>query len=105
MEFTDYTQEIAWKNTVDRNKGFYNAASLRFAARWAELMEAELEKGAELVDIMDTCENLADTEGITGYQAHWGKLTLYNLWKYGKDLREATKLKEERIQAHLASLK
>jgi len=79
----DAYAEWKGKNTDDYGRGIF-----KFAERWAELMEVEIEKGAEVKDIAGKLCSVADTEGITGYMYNSGVAILANCWEYGEELRK-----------------
>ena len=69
---------------VDRDKG----AILRYATRWANLMEEHLNLGGQLKDIARTTSQEADYEGITGSMYDEALRVLCECWDYGEELRE-----------------
>ena len=61
---------------------------MRYAARWANLMEQELAKGAKLKDIAKTTSCAADVEGITGFMYGCAVSILAHAWEHGEELRQ-----------------
>lgn len=79
--------EAGWKLSVEKNQDGYGSGVIRFAARWANLMEAKMAKGAKLKDIADKCSHEADVEGITGFMYGAAVSTLSQVWEHGEELR------------------
>jgi len=76
-----------WKEAVEKNKDGYGSGVIRFAARWANLMETEMAKGKKLKDVADKMSHKADVEGITGFMYGCAVSILANVWKHGEELR------------------
>ncbi len=111
----------AWDSWVEANKDGYGSCVIRYAARWANLMEDEickrsmyiaLEKGigpfnpgdkvefdkirkGVLMDIADKTSHDADLEGITGFMYGCAVSMLAKCWKYGEELRQWRNLKTQ----------
>ena len=64
-----------------------NPSILRFAQRWAELMEVEIASGKKMAEIADRTSDQADSEGITGSMHIYAISLLAKTWIYGEDLR------------------
>ena len=79
--------EAGWKLSVEKNQDGYGSGVIRFAARWANLMEAKMVKGAKLKDIADKCSHEADVEGITGFMYGAAVSILSQVWEHGEELR------------------
>jgi hypothetical protein len=60
---------------------------MRYAERWAYLMEHEMEEGKKLVDIAKTTSHTADEEGITGFMYGCAVSILSRVWIHGEELR------------------
>ena len=56
-----------WEQFVAINSDFYGSGVVRYAERWANMMEKEMEKGKSIIEIADATSCAADTEGITGF--------------------------------------
>ena len=80
--------EEIWKEYNDKNKDAYGNATIRYAEKWANLMEKEIESGKKLIDIADKTSNEADTEGITGFMYGCAVGCLSSCWEYGEELRK-----------------
>lgn len=97
-------QETIWQEYRERNQDFYGQGIIDYAERWANLMEAKLEKIAPqlpsprnaadseilqkmLGAIADPLSHKADTDGITGFMYGAAVSTLANVWEYGEELR------------------
>lgn len=76
-----------WEKWVDNNTDPYGSAVVRYAERWADLMEQKINTGEKLVDIASKTSDEADTEGITGFMYGYAVQVLSDVWKYGEDLR------------------
>jgi hypothetical protein len=82
MKVKDIKEYEDWKEKQEDKSIF------RYAEKWADLMEEEIQSGATVRDIAEKLSHKADTEGITGYMygASVNILSLY--WKYGEELRK-----------------
>jgi hypothetical protein len=74
-----------WKT---KNSDPYGACTFRYAEKWADLMEKEIEKGANIKDVADSLSHKADTEGITGFMYGAAVSILSQCWEYGEELRK-----------------
>ena len=73
-----------WKQIVKiRNRD----CVVRYAARWANLMEKKLIMGAKLEDIANVTSHEADLEGITGSIYGCAVSILSKVWENGEQLR------------------
>jgi len=79
--------EAGWKLSVEKNQDGYGSGVTRFAARWANMMEAEMAKGKKLKDIADKMSHKADVEGITGFMYGCAVSILSQVWTHGEELR------------------
>jgi hypothetical protein len=78
----------AWDECVRVNDdGGYGACAIRYAARWANLMERRIDDGEALEDIADECSRDADLEGITGFMYGCAVGILSKVWRHGEQLR------------------
>jgi hypothetical protein len=75
-----------WKS---KNTEPYGAAALRFAERWADLVEEELEENpaANFGEVAERTSREADDEGITGFMYGAAVRFLSTCWEYGDALR------------------
>lgn len=64
MKFIDKEK---WDKFVNANIDPYGSGVVRYAERWANLMEQEIENGKTIIEIADSASYKADTEGITGF--------------------------------------
>lgn len=92
MEFKD---KAKWEEMVRINKDPYSSCCVRYAERWAELMEQKMVEGSKLDDIADAASHEADTEGITGFMYGCAVGMLSDGWKYGEELRRWHNLKTQ----------
>ena len=79
--------EKAWATWQANNSDGYGLGALRFAARWANYMEARIAKGDKLPDIAQACGHEADLEGITGFMYGAAVSVLASCWEHGEALR------------------
>jgi hypothetical protein len=80
-------KKVDHKKWVDANTDGYGSAVIRFAERWASLMEDELAKGFKLADFARQISHIADTEGISGFMYGAAVSFLSQTWEHGEDLR------------------
>lgn len=85
IEISNYT---SWNKTVDANKdGGYGEAIIRYAEKWAKLMQCEIANGKSIKECADETSHLADDEGITGFMYGCAVSILAECWKHGEELR------------------
>ena len=77
-----------WEKFVTINNDPYGSGVVRYAERWANMMEQEMESGKSLIEIADATSNKADTEGITGYMYGCAVSILSQVWEHGEELRK-----------------
>ena len=77
-----------WEKFVTINNDPYGSGAVRYAERWANMMEQEMESGKSLIEIADATSNKADTEGITGYMYGCAVSILSQVWEHGEELRK-----------------
>jgi hypothetical protein len=82
-----YADKEGWDKFVANNSDIYGSGVIRFAERWANLMEAKISKGAKLEDIAKATSQEADSEGITGFMYGCAVSTLSHAWIHGEALR------------------
>ncbi len=82
-----YSDESKWNEFVAKNQSSYGAPVVRFAERWANLMEAQMSKGRKLEDIARSTEREADSEGNSGFAYVLAVSTLTQTWIHGDALR------------------
>lgn len=81
-------KEKDWEDCQKANSSDpYSNGVIRYAKRWAELMEEEIAKGSKLNEIAETTSHTADTEGITGFMYGCAVSILSQVWEYGEELR------------------
>jgi len=88
----------AWQEWQEANNGEgedwfgYGQAVLRYAERWADLLEAKITErnDTSIPTLFESyAENLsyaADTEGITGFMYGMAVVVLNQVWEYGEYL-------------------
>lgn len=77
-----------WEQFVTINNDPYGSGVVRYAKRWANMMEQEMESGKSLIEIADATSHKADTEGITGYMYGCAVSILSQVWEHGEELRK-----------------
>ena len=77
-----------WEKFVTINNDPYGSGVVRYAERWADMMEQEMESGKTIIDIAETTSHKADTEGITGYMYGCAVSILSQVWEHGEELRK-----------------
>ena len=85
-------KEKEYKDWYDKNSDEYSRACFTYAERWAELLEAEIDKSNDVTkcfaDNADRLSREADTEGITGFMYGCAVSILSLYWEYGEYLRK-----------------
>jgi len=81
------SDQPAWDEFVAKNTDPYSAGVIKFAERWARLMQVRMEDGSKLADIAKQASSEADNEGITGFMYGCAVATLAQTWKHGEELR------------------
>lgn len=93
-----------WAKCKANNDDPYGACVVRYAERWADLMETEMASGAKLEDIAKETSHTADTEGITGFMYGAAVSILSGVWQHGEALRRwhnvKTQIKDEGDRAN-----
>ena len=87
--------EEEWRKSVEANSDPYGACAIRYAARWANLMEAAISTGARLEAIAEATSHAADKEGITGFMYGCAVSVLSQVWVHGEQLRRWHNLKTQ----------
>ncbi len=80
-------REQEYQDYIANNNDPYGSGVVRYAEKWAELMEASLAMGTELKEIAETTRGEADTEGITGFMYGCAVRGLAYFWVHGEELR------------------
>ena len=87
MEVIDAEKYENIKNDIGGGHG-YGSAIFQYAERWANMMEKEIQKGANVKDIAQRSSDDAHTPDISGYMQEESTNILCEHWKYGNDLKE-----------------
>ena len=77
---------------------FYSAGIIRYAERWASMMEDKIEAGATVAEAAEATHHLADTEYISGFMYGQAVNLLSGYWEHGDELRQ---WQEQRSTPHL----
>jgi hypothetical protein len=88
-------QETTWAEYQNKNTDMYGAGIIRYAQKWADLMEAQMGTGALIGDVAEKTSRDADTEGITGFMYGAAVLVLARVWEHGEMLRRWHNLKTQ----------
>lgn len=81
------SDQALWDDQVNGNIDPYGAAIIRYAARWAHLMEKRISDGSELEDIAEASSFEANKEGVTGFMYGCAVSILSEVWTHGEELR------------------
>lgn len=85
MEFSD---KSGWDTFVNANKdGGYGEGIIKYAEKWARLMQKEMSNGKTLAKCASDTSYAADDEGITGFMYGVAVAILSKCWKHGEQLR------------------
>jgi len=76
-----------WKVAVETNKDGYGSCVVRYADKWARLMELQMSEGVALESCAEEMAHLADDEGITGFMYGCAVGILAKVWLHGESLR------------------
>src|SRR3990167_2101917 len=87
--------EEGWRKSVEVNTDGYGSAVMRYAERWARIMEGRMANGETVEDCADTASHLADSEGITGFMYGCAVAILAKVWVHGEALRRWHNLKTQ----------
>jgi hypothetical protein len=83
--------EEKWNTCKSVNSDGYGSGVVRFAHRWARLMEAEIANNPNSSGVISfsakDLSHLADNEGITGFMYGAAVSILAQVWKHGDELR------------------
>ncbi|MDE7104967.1 MAG: hypothetical protein K2O36_03710, partial [Ruminococcus sp.] len=78
-----------WDKIVEINKDDgYGMGVIRYAEKWAGLMEEQISNGKTVYDCAEKTSHDADTEGITGFMYGMAVNILSQVWEHGEDLRK-----------------
>lgn len=84
--------EEEYKKGYNNNLDGYGSAVYRYAERWADLMEKDIEKSGDpaksIEENADKRSHEADTEGISGFMYGCAVSILSHCWEYGEILRK-----------------
>jgi hypothetical protein len=84
-----------WQKSLAANQDPYGSACLRYAEKWARLMEGKIAEGQRLEDCAEAMSHLADDEGITGFMYGCAVGILSGVWQHGEQLRRWHNLKTQ----------
>lgn len=91
MECKDEAAAAEWAKFEKINSTDpYSNATVQYARRWADLMEAELAEGKELEAIAEPTSYVASEEhgGVTGFMHGAAVSALAKWWVHGEQLRQ-----------------
>ena len=81
------TNQEVWQSWVTNNTDSYGKGVMDYAQRWADLMEARIGAGDDLLSCAKDTSHQADTEGVTGFMYGAAVSVLASCWRYGEQLR------------------
>lgn len=87
MSEIQVTNQQEWDGWCAKNQDPYGSGVVRYAQRWAVLMQDELAQGRTVIEIAKRTSNEADTEGITGFMYGCAVSMLAHSWVHGEELR------------------
>lgn len=73
---------------VKNNYNPYGQGIIKYAERWASLMEEQINKGYDVASIADETSHEANTEEISRFMFSVAVNVLIDHWKYGEQLYE-----------------
>lgn len=80
--------ELAWRRALNATQSDWERReATRYGARWANLIETEMAKGARLEDVASEMSNLARIEGVSFFWHPWTVALLAKVWVHGEQLR------------------
>ena len=89
-------KETEYQKYVTLNSSdLYSRGVVDYAEAWADLMEAEMAAGKQLVEIAHEASDRADTDGITGFMYGCAVSALAKFWFHGEELRRWHNLKTQ----------
>jgi hypothetical protein len=93
-----------WRKCINNNSDGYGSCVVRYAARWANLMEKRIAEGKTIAECAKQASHDADVEGITGFMYGCAVSILAGAWAHGEELRRwhnlSTQLKNEGEKAN-----
>lgn len=89
------SNQTDWDKFVSNNTDPYGSGVVRYATKWADLMESEMSSGKKLSEIADKTSHDADVEGITGFMYGCAVSVLARCWEHGEELRRWHNLKTQ----------
>jgi len=84
-----------WASWVAKNTDPYGSGVVRYADKWARLMEARISNGDTLENCANDASHIADDEGITGFMFGAAVAMLAKCWIHGEALRRWHNLKTQ----------
>lgn len=77
---------VVWQQAVDANPDAYGSAAIRYAEKWARIMEGGIARGATVAECAKDASHVADDEGITGHMQGFAGALLARAWVFGEEL-------------------
>lgn len=77
-----------WEECVANNQDPYGSCVVRYAEKWARVMQGRMAKGETIAQCAQAASHLADDEGITGFMYGCAVSMLAVCWLHGEDLRK-----------------
>ncbi len=88
-----------WRLACDANTDAYGAQVMRYAARWAYLMEQQIAKGKTVMEVADETSHIADHEGVSLVMYGCAVAVLSRVWQHGDELHMWHHLHEDTAHA------
>lgn len=81
-----------YETGVLNNQDSYGKAIYDYANRWADMLEAEIDKGRDpaevIIELAEKTSSDADTDGITGFMYGAAVAIISDCWIFGEILRK-----------------
>ena len=82
------TDQADWDKGIKNNTDLYGARCYSYAKDWADLMEAEIDKGKTVAEVAKETSHTADHDGIAGFMYGCAVNILSRAWEHGEELRK-----------------
>jgi hypothetical protein len=83
----EFSNKPEWDKFVEANQDSYGSACIKYAEKWAMLMQAKIKDGVSVASCAGETGSLADDEEITGFMYGCAVSMLSKCWKHGEELR------------------
>ena len=80
-------KEAEYAQFIETNLDGFGSCIIRYAERWAGMMEQGIESGMKVDEAAELFKDEADTEIITGFMYGCAVNIVSRFWVYGEELR------------------